>query len=142
MSKVEVPVEFLAKVAEYIKATSEETEKVAADLKTAEAKIAELSSSAKTAEAKPVTIDMAVTTKCAEQLVSAGFLSGIHKEAMAKSLQDPAKMADTLQKVAEAYSRRPLGSAEKSASEKTKVQKPSALEEASAKFASAVGAGQ
>lgn len=131
MSKVEVPVEFLSKVAEYVKTASDESEKLASDLKAANAKIA---------EAKPVTISAELSTKCAEQLVSAGFLSAQHKEAMAKSLQDPAKLADTLQKVAEAYARRPLGVVEKTAGDTSK--KPSALEQASARFASAIGAGQ
>jgi hypothetical protein len=139
MSKVEVSAEFLAQVTEYIKVAAEESEKMAGELKTANSKIAELSSSSKTASQA---VSLEATTKCAELLVTAGFLSAQHKEAMAKSLQDPAKLADTLQKVAEAHSRRPLGVVEKTASEKTKVTKPSALEEASAKFASAIGAGQ
>lgn len=141
MSKVEVSAEFLGQVTEYIKVAAEESEKMAGELKAATAKIAELSSSNKTA-AVQATVSLEATTKCAELLVTAGFLSAQHKEAMAKSLQDPAKLADTLQKVAEAHSRRPLGVVEKTASEKTKVTKPSALEEASAKFASAIGAGQ
>lgn len=136
MSKVEVPVEFLGKVAEYIKVASEQNTKLEADIAEKNKKIAELSKTEKVAAAAPALAE-ADCKAAAEKLVTAGLLSAENKDSVAKSLSDPKTVMSTLNKVAEAYARRPLGVVEKP---QTKVVKTaSALDEAKERFATSIG---
>lgn len=135
MSKVEVPVEFLGKVAEYIKVASEQNTKLEADIAEKNKKIAELSKVEKVAAAPALA--EADCKVAAEKLVTAGLLSAENKDAVAKSLSDPKNVMSTLNKVAEAYARRPLGVVEKTQQKQTKTA--SALDEARERFATSIG---
>lgn len=135
MSNVAVPVEFLSKVAEYIKVASEQTTKLEADIVAKNQKIAELSKQEKTAA---VTLSETECKQAADKLVTAGLLSAEHKDATAKSLSDPKNALSALTKVADAYARRPLGVVAK-VEEKKQTKTASALEEAADRFAASIG---
>ncbi len=140
MKTVNTPVEFLGTVAEYIKAASDQTsalEAEVASLKTANASLKKVASE-KTASVAQPAISLELAKTAAQKLVTAGLLSAEHLGAVAESFhKDPVKLVDALSKVAEHASRKSLGAPEKTVAKTASAT--SALDEASARFASSLG---